>query len=135
MSNFLSFFSFKFSLLRIFIFCFFLGFTFLYNQVRVGVGIGIYPSPIYYYDPWFYPYYPYYYPYYYGEFWDYPTALDLEIEQINHEYQEKIRQVRHQKDLSHADKKEQIQVLRYQKEKEILKAQQKYYQSLQEKKP
>src|ERR1700741_5440147 len=72
---------------------------------RVGLSVGV-----------GYPYYPYYYPYgypYYGSSYYYPSKLDLKIDEINNKYDYKKSLVKHDKGLSHQQKKAEKKELKY----------------------
>src|SRR6476620_10136018 len=77
-------------------------------------GLG-YPNP-------YYPYYPYYgYPYPYG-YRQMPYKLGLQIESIKDDYQNRIRQTRHDKTLSHAQRRQEIRNLKAERDQDIINA-------------
>jgi hypothetical protein len=85
-------------------------------------------SPYYYnYGP-FYPYYGYpYYPYpYYGYAYR-PTKLDLKIEDIRNDYQEKIWAAKHDKSLPHKERRQQVRRLKHDRDEAIINARRNYY--------
>ena len=95
------------------------GYGYAYPRVGLSVGVGY---PYYSYDPYYYPYgYPYY-GYYYR-----PTQLDLKIEEINNKYDYKKSLVKHDKGLSHQQKKAEKKQLEYEREQAINQAKQDYY--------
>ncbi|MDQ6844758.1 MAG: hypothetical protein M3Z92_10455, partial [Bacteroidota bacterium] len=73
-----------------------------------------------------YPYgspfgYPYRYPYpYYGN--RVPYKVSLQIQSIKADYQNKIRDVRHDKSLSHSQRRQEIRNLKNERDQEILNA-------------
>jgi len=110
-------------------------------HVSVGIGVGIGP----YYRP-FYPYYGYGYapyfaypPYGYGGYYGYPngygyqrsysrpTKLDLQIQNIKDDYNERIYQVKHDKNVKRKQRKELVHELEIQRDKAIIQAQRDYY--------
>jgi hypothetical protein len=93
---------------------------------RVGLSVGLgYP-----YYPYYYPYgYPYYgYPYYYHS-----SKLDLKIDEINNKYDYKKSLVKHDKALSHKQKRAEKKELQYEREQAINQAKQDYYNNLDKK--
>ena len=91
-------------------------------------GFGYYPYRFA-YSPFYSPYFGYnafYYPYGYRQE---PSKLDLEISEINNDYHHQIAEVRHDKTLSKADRKQKIRDLRHDRENGILEAKEKYYDS------
>lgn len=75
--------------------------------------------------------YSFYNPYYTYPYWGYnysrPTQLDLNIQDIKNEYQDRIRSVRHDKTLTREDRKKNIRALKYEREKAIIEAKREYY--------
>ena len=81
-----------------------------YYPYGYGIGLG-YP----------YPYYPYYgYP-------SRPTKLDLKIEDIKNDYQEKIWAARHDNSLSHKERRQEVRQLKHDRDQEIIDARRNYY--------
>jgi hypothetical protein len=91
---------------------------------RVGFSVGAgYP-----YYPYGYYGAPYYgYPYYYGNNGGYESKLDLKIDEIKSKYRYKISLVKHDKALTHAQKKTEKKELKYEREQAIIGAKQDYY--------
>ena len=91
-------------------------------RVGLSVGVGY---------PYGYPYYgyPYGYPYYGGYYYR-PSKLDLTIDDINNKYDYKISLVRHDKALSHKQKKAEKKQLKYERSQAIIEAKQSYYNNL-----
>ena len=86
--------------------------------VPFGYGLG-YMNP-------YYPYYPYYgypYPYRYREM---PYKLGLQIESIRDDYQNRIRQARNDKSLSHAQWRQEIRNLKAERDQDIINAKRDY---------
>src|SRR5690242_21775031 len=82
-----------------------------------GFGYG-YP----YYD---YPLYPYwYYPYYYEHT---PYRLSAEMQSIKVEYHNKIKETRHDKSISHAQRRQNIRNLKDERAQAIADAQRDFY--------
>jgi hypothetical protein len=79
-----------------------------------------------------YPYfgYPYYgYPYGYSNPYGYrgtPYKLSLEIQSIKIDYKNQIRDARHNKSLSHSQRREEIRTLKTERDQAILTAQQNF---------
>ncbi len=90
-------------------------------------GFGYYPYRFG-YSPFYSPYIgnnAFYYPYGYRPA---PSKLDLEISEINNDYHHQIADVRHDKTLSKADRKQKIRDLRHDRENSVIEAKEKYYQ-------
>ena len=96
------------------------GYTNSHVIVTYGSPYYYYPRSYLYYDPFYYPYYPYgYYP---GE-----TRLNIKIDQLRSEYQNKIWSARHDKSLSKPKRKELVHQLKYERDMAINKAKEDYY--------
>lgn len=104
--------------------------------VRPGktVIVRAYPSisPFYGYGRGFYGYSPFYSPFGYGFDYGYrpqarPTKLDLEIEDIRNEYQDRIKSVRLADDLSRREKRQKVQELKSMRDKVIIDTKRNYY--------
>ena len=88
-----------------------------------GFGWGI-PG---WYGPWGYPYGPYGYPpYYYGR-GPMPSALQEQINGIKSDYKAEIKDVKHDKALSHSDKEAKINDLEKQRDAAITQARHDFY--------
>ncbi|HEV2353846.1 MAG TPA: hypothetical protein VGR89_06365 [Puia sp.] len=79
-----------------------------------GLGWGI-PG---WYGPWYYPAYP---PYYYGR-GPMPPVLNDEIRGIKSDYKAEIKDVKHDKALSHGEKEQKINQLEQERDAAITKA-------------
>jgi hypothetical protein len=91
-------------------------------RVAVGVGIGAYP----YYSPWGW-YSPYYaYPPAFG-YYHRPTKLDLEIQDIQNDYKDRIWSARHDESLSRHDRRAKVQELKHERDAAIIDAKRNYY--------
>ena len=91
-------------------------------------------SPFYGYGRAHYGYSPFYSPFGYGfdngyRYQNRPTKLDLEVEDVKNDYQDKIWSVRHSDELSRKDKRQKIQELKYRRDKEIIEIRKNYYKS------
>ena len=94
-------------------------------------------SPVY--GGWYSPYYsrfnrwgydPFgYYPYYgfRSASVDVPTELDLEIAKIRNDYGHEISEIRHDKSISKAERKQKIRDLKHERENAIIDAKADYY--------
>jgi hypothetical protein len=96
------------------------------THVSVGVGFGggygYYPYSPYWYNPWYaYPPGPGYYRS------SRPTKLDLEIQDINNDYKDKIWSARHDESLSRKQRRQAVHDLKHQRDNEILQAKKDYY--------
>ncbi|MGH2648000.1 MAG: hypothetical protein ACRDE8_10550 [Ginsengibacter sp.] len=88
---------------------------------RVGFGLG-------YGYPYFgYPYYgyPYGYPNPYG-YRTSPYKLSLQIQSIKIDYKNQIRDARHNKSLSHSQKRQEIRTLKSERDQAIISAEQNF---------
>jgi hypothetical protein len=102
-------------------------------RVSVGIGVGIrpyYPAyPYYGYAPYFgYPSYGYGYPYGYSYRYSRPTKLDLQIQDIKDDYNERIYQAKHDKNMKRKDRKKLVHDLEHERDKAIIQAQKDYYE-------
>ena len=96
------------------------------SHVVVSVGRPIYPYHSYgYYDPFYHPYYSYGYYGYYSR----PSQLDLKIEDIRNDYQDKIWSAKNDNSLSRAERKRIVHRLRYERDQAINQAKRNYYRS------
>ena len=92
-------------------------------RVIVGVGTGFY-SPFY--SPFYRPYSPFYSPY--GSFYNSkPSRLDLEIQDIRLDYEDRINSVKMDDGLSRKEKRQRIKNLKYDRDKAIIDAKKDYY--------
>ncbi|AEV97312.1 hypothetical protein A4D02_16905 [Niastella koreensis] len=99
------------------------------THVSVGVGLG------YGYGYGYYPYSPFYNPWYayppgYGYGYGYrsrPTKLDLQIQDINNDYKDKIWSARHDESLSRKQRRQEVHDLKHQRDNDILQAKKDYY--------
>ena len=87
-----------------------------HTRIIVGLGAG-------YYSPYYYPFY--YPPYDYG--YRRPSRLELKIEDIRADYQDRIYSVRHDKSMSKSERKATIRQLKSDRELAIHDAQRNYY--------
>jgi hypothetical protein len=99
-----------------------------YPRTYVGVGFGFgYPFGYYPYGgygPWGYPYaYP---PYYYG-YGAMPTQLELQIKDIKNDFDQQIKDVRHDKALSHSEKRQKIDQLKADRDNAVVQARHDYF--------
>jgi hypothetical protein len=94
-----------------------------YPRTYVGVGFGFgYPFGLY--GPWGYPYaYP---PYYYG-YGAMPTQLELQIKDIKNDFDQQIKDVRHDKALSHSEKRQKIDQLKADRDNAVVQARHDYF--------
>lgn len=82
------------------------------------------------YRPYGFGYSPFGYdPYGYGYRDRRPSKLDLEIEDIQNDYKDRIASVRTDDELSRKEKRSKIQELKYLREKEIIDAKKTYYKT------
>jgi hypothetical protein len=93
------------------------------SHVSVGVGFGTWGgySP-YYYNPWYA--YPPGYGYGYRQR---PTKLDMEIEDIQLDYKDRIWSARHDESLSRKERRQKVHDLKQERDNEILQAKKDYY--------
>jgi hypothetical protein len=89
-----------------------------------GYGRGYYGySPLYGYSPFGYGFNNGYMPQ------NKPTKLDLEVEDIKNEYQDRIKSVRLADDLSRKEKRQKVQELKSMRDKLITETKKNYYKS------
>lgn len=87
------------------------------------IRTGFYP----YYRPWYYGYNPYFATAPYYRYESRPTKLDLQIEDINNDYDDKIWSVRHNDQLSGKERRQQIHDLKHERDEAITQAKKNYY--------
>lgn len=99
----------------------------------VGGGVYVRPHTTYVVGG-FYPYYrPYWYDPFYTPFPSYycnyyrPSKLDLQIEDIKHDYDDKIWSVRHNDNLSGKERRKQIRELKHECDDAVERARKNYY--------
>ena len=85
-------------------------------------------SPYYGYGRSFYGYPPFGFDYGY-RYQNRPTRLDLKVEDIKNDYQDRIWSVRHDDDLSRKEKRKKVQELRYNRDKEIIDLRKNYHRT------
>ena len=94
-----------------------------YGRSRVIISSGIY-SPYPYYGSYFgYPFYPYNDYYYMGR----PTKLELKIEDIKNDYQDRIWSARHDQSLPRKERRKNIHRLKHERDQAIIQAKRDYY--------
>jgi hypothetical protein len=94
-----------------------------YPRTYVGVGFGLgYPFGYYPYGygPWGYP------PYYYG-YGAMPTQLELQIKDIKNDYDQQIKDVRHDKALARSEKRQKIDQLKADRDNAVVQARHDYF--------
>lgn len=100
-----------------------------YPRTYVGVGLGFgYPWGYGFYSPWGWGPYGYgaYPPYYYG-YGTMPPQLAGEIQGIKEDYSQQIKDVRHDKALTHSDKRAKIDQLKLDRDAAVTKARHDFY--------
>jgi hypothetical protein len=93
--------------------------------VGYGYGFGYGPFFPYYgfgYGPWGYPYPPYYYGY--GAM---PGQLTYQIDGIKTDYKQQIKDTRHDKALTHKEKRQKIDQLKRDRDQAVVQARKDYY--------
>jgi hypothetical protein len=98
-----------------------------YRQPRVVVSLGAY-GPLY---PYYgyglpYPYYGYPSPYMYGHR---PTRLEMQLQSIRDDYKDRIYSARHDRSLTHRQRREVIRQLKKERDREIENLRSSYYKS------
>ncbi|HVW99740.1 MAG TPA: hypothetical protein VHA52_04745 [Candidatus Babeliaceae bacterium] len=86
--------------------------------IGLGFGFGY---------PYFgYPYYPYGYPYYYG-YGHAPYRLSSQIQAIKVDYRNRIKEARHDKSISHAQRRQEIRNLKAERAQAVADAERDFY--------
>jgi len=104
-----------------------------YARPRVSIGIGGYfpMYPYYGYSP-FFAYPPLGYGYGYGNGYGYrnsrPTSLDLQIQEINNDYNHLIWEARHDKSMKRKERKKRVHELEHERDSAIIQAKKAYYE-------
>jgi len=94
-------------------------------RTYVGVGFGFgYPwgYPYGWYGPWGAPYPPYYYGY--GAM---PSQLELQVRDIRQDYDQQIKDVKHDKSLTKQERRAKVDQLKKEKEDAIVQARHDYF--------
>ena len=93
------------------------------SYVGLGFGFG-YPwgYPYGWYSPWYSPYPPYYYGY--GAM---PSQLELQVEDIRKDYDQQIKDVKHDKSLTRQERRAKVDQLKKDKEDAIVQARHDYF--------
>jgi len=87
-------------------------------------SVGFHP----FYRPWYYGYNPYFATATFYRHESRPTKLDLQIEDINNDYDDKIWSVRHNDQLSGKEKRKEIHNLKSERDDAVTNAKKNYYQ-------
>jgi len=95
-----------------------------YTRSHVSISVGRPVYPYYRYDPFYYPYNSF--GYYYSPR---QSKLDLTIEDIRADYQDKIWSAKHNTSLSKAEKRRTVHQLKYERDQEINRVKRNYYRS------
>ena len=91
------------------------------SHVSVGIGLGAWgPYSPYWYNPW------YAYPPGYG-YSSRPSKLDLEIQDIQLDYKDRIWSARHDESLSRKERRQKVHELKHERDNEVLQAKKDYY--------
>jgi len=92
-------------------------------RVAVGFGFGAYP-----FYPWsmYNPYYAYPPGYGYG-YYHRPSRLDLQIQDIQNDYKDRIWSARHDESLTRHERKVKVHELKHDRDDAILQAKKDYY--------
>lgn len=94
-------------------------------RTYVGVGFGFgYPwgYPYGWYGPWYAPYPPYYYGY--GAM---PSQLELQVQDIRRDYDQQIKDVKHDKSLTRQERRTKVDQLKGDRENAIVQARHDYF--------
>jgi hypothetical protein len=94
-------------------------------RAYVGVGFGVgYPwgYPYSWYGPWYAPYPPYYYGY--GAM---PSQLELQVRDIRRDYDQQIKDVKHDKSLTRQERSARVDQLKQDRENAIVQARHDYF--------
>ena len=88
---------------------------------RVVVGVGGY-------YPFYSPFYPFGYPYPYGYgYGNRPSKLDMQIQDIKNDYNDRIWSVKHDKSLTGKERRHQVHLLKQERDRDIDNAKLNYY--------
>ena len=96
-----------------------------FSRTYVGVGFGLgYPwgYPYGWYGPWYAPYPPYYYGY--GAM---PSQLELQVEDIRQDFDQQIKDVKHDKSLTRQERRAKVNELKQERENAIVQARHDYF--------
>ena len=91
-------------------------------RVSVGIGYSLFYNP--YYSPFYSPYYGY------NNIYSRPyrpTKLDLQIEDIKNDYQDKIWSAQHDANLTRKERRKVVHQLRSERDQAVLDAKKNYY--------
>ncbi|HEY4336988.1 MAG TPA: hypothetical protein VGM89_13855 [Puia sp.] len=94
-------------------------------RAYLGVGFGLgYPWGYPY--GWYGPFYGAYPPYYYG-YGSMPSQLELQVQEIRHDYDQQIKDVKHDKSLTRQERKARVNQLKTEKDNTIVQARHDYF--------
>ena len=97
-----------------------------YPRTYVGVGFGLgYPWWGWGYG-WYGPWYGGYPAYYYG-YGAMPNQLELQVQDIKNDYQQRIKDVKHDKSLTHKERRAKIDQLKTERDDAIVQARHDYF--------
>jgi len=102
-----------------------------YARPRVSIGIGGYfpVYPYFGYSPFYgFPPLGYGYGNGYGYRYSRPSSLDLQIQEINNDYNHQIWTVRHDKSIKRKERKRRIHELEHDRDTAIIQAKKAYYE-------
>lgn len=92
---------------------------------RVSVGVGFGYSP--YYSP--FGYYPYGYGGFYGRSYNRPSKLDMKIQDIKNDYEDKIYSAKQDNTLTRKERRQTVHNLRAERDQEINNLKRNYYKN------
>ena len=100
------------------------------QKVVVHSIVPVGPRIAYYHPYYWHPYYGFNYAWYYGHpayYYNRPTKLDRQIQDIENEYSDRISSVRADDSLTHHERRVKIRELRHQRDQAINDAKKNYY--------
>ena len=93
----------------------------VYYRPPVVVTGGFYPYYGFGFNP-FFPYYPYG-----SQYYNRPSKLDMQIEDIKHDYEDKIKSAKSDTSLTRKERRQKVHDLRAQRDDEIYDLKRNYY--------
>lgn len=99
---------------------------YVHSGPRIIVGGGFY-SP--YYSPFYGPFYSPFYPYGYYGYGYRPSKLDMQIQDIKNDYNDRIWSVKHDQTLTHKERRKQVHQLKQERDRDINDAKLNYYKA------
>jgi len=101
------------------------GYTRVYHRPVITVRAYAPWYPYGFYDPFYYPYY--YYP---DRSYRYPARLEMKLDAIRDDYQQQIKETRHDKTMSGKERRAKVRELKNEKDRAIIDAKKDFFKDV-----